>query len=259
MENAFDSGYYTLKDASWLENQKVAGKVLKDTISLIGENLKPGKSTKEINDLAETFINSFNGCSPTFKNYNGFPAGICISINRSLVHGIPSENIIIKDGDIIKIDSGVTYKKAIADMARTFIVGESSERNKLLVTTCKEALDNSLNFLNENIGTARIGDIGYIINKTAKKIGANVIIDLTGHSLEEDTPHWFPFIFNNGEKNKGIKIRPGMTLCIEPMLTYGSPKIYLQDDHWTINLEEMGAHEEDTIFVHERNIEIITR
>ena len=256
--NNFDSGYYTLKDDEWLKNQRLAGKVLKQAMDEMESAIKPGISTQEVNDIGEKYILSNNDYIPTFKGYMGFPTAVCISVNKELVHGIPKADKIINDGDVVKLDSGVTYKGAIADMARTIAVGNIDNKYKMLIEFCKKSLYDSIEYIGKNIGNIRLGDIGNVIQKSASRINANVIKDLSGHGLEENIPHWAPFIFNYGERKTGIKIRPRMTFCIEPMFVYGNDKIKLQDDKWTITTEDIGVHYEHTIFVHEDHIDIIT-
>jgi len=259
MNGIIDGGCYTLKDDEWLNNQRHAGKVLVETINEMGKLIAPGVPTKFINDLGEKMILSHDGCTPTFKGYNGFPEAFCISINKELVHGIPRDDRFIKDGDIVKIDGGVSYKGAIADMARTFAVGNADKRYLYLMDAAKSALSDAIASIKFDGGCEnRIGTIGYIIKKAAIKIGAKVITELTGHGLELGTPHWFPFIYNIGEKNKGLRIYPRMTFCIEPMMAYGNNKITLGTDNWTVSTESAGVHFEDTIFIHEDHVEIIT-
>ena len=258
MQNVLESGFYTLKDNAWLGNQRIAGKVLAGAMKEMEIHLVPGISTKEINDIGEEYIKKHDGCIPTFKGYNGFPEAICISLNTSLVHGIPRNDVIIKDGDIIKLDGGVTYNGAIADMARTFAVGEISTKNKMLIECCKKALDNAIDYIDKN-QNARLGDVGYVIKKTAASIGANVITELTGHGIEDMQLHAYPYVNNDGEKGKGLRIYQGMTIAREPMMCYGNNKIKMQEDNWTINLADIGVHEEETIFVHKDRVEIITR
>ena len=248
-------GFYTFKDSIWLENQRYAGSVLRTALEKAEAAISVGISTLELNQIVEDHIID-NKCIPTFKGYSGFPCTCCISTNNELVHGIPSD-ITLNEGDIVKIDSGATYNGAIADMARTYVVGNTSPKNKLLIASCKEALDNAIASFDKK--PYRLGNIGYAIKKTASKINAKIVTDLTGHGLEINEPHWFPIVLNVGEKDSGIILYPNMTLCIEPMFTYGSPKIKIKKDGWTVVLEDIGVHFEDTIFVHEDFIEIITR
>lgn len=260
MQNILDNGFYTLKDNIWLENQRYAGKVLKEAFHIMEQNLIPGISTKKLNDIAEEFIISHTNCFPTFKGYSGFPESICISINKEVVHGIPKENVIIKEGDIVKLDGGVTYNGAIADMAKTYAIGDIDVKQKYLIETCKKALNNAIDYIDKNIGrnTVRLGDVGNIIYKTAKNINANVITELSGHGISDNMLHTFPFVYNNGDKGKGLILHSGMTIAIEPMLLYGSNKITVMEDKWTITTNSIAAHEEHTIFIHNDHVEIIT-
>ena len=248
---------YSLKDKTWLENQRHAGKVLTETLLTVKKLLIPGVTTKEINDCGEDFINSNDGCTPTFKGYKGYPASLCISVNKELVHGIPKETCILQDGDVVKIDAGVTYKGAIADMAATFIVGTVKNiKVAMLVDACKQSLQKTIAGIKVNSST--LGDVGYVIKKEAIKINASVISELGGHGLEIDDLHAYPYVFNIGERGDGPTIRPGMTLAIEPMMVYGNSRITYGSDNWTVSTETVGVHFEHTIFVHEDNVEIIT-
>ncbi len=260
MEKNIDpGGYFTIKDEEWLLNQRHAGKVLSATHQLVKSKVVDGITSTDLNLIGEQFMLSHEGCTPTFKGYNGFPAAMCISINEELVHGIPSKDKFLKIGDIVKIDAGVTYKGAIADSAITTVVGEYADtKYKYLVEGCKKCLDNVILYINENISNIRLGDVGFFIKKEGARIGANIIKELTGHGLEYNDPHWFPLVLNYGERNKGVKIIPNTTLCIEPMFIYGSTKLNIQKDGWTITTQDIGAHWEHTIFTHKDRVEIIT-
>lgn len=261
MENISDSCYYTLKDNVWLENQRHAWKILSNAVLEMSKHIHPGISTKKINDIGEEYIRSNNDCIPTFKGYRGFPEAVCISLNNEVVHGIPKDNVILKDGDIVKIDCGVTYNGAIADMARTYSIGNIDIKYKYLMDACKRALNDSIKYINDNIGknVIRLGDVGNIIHKTAKRINANVITSLSGHGLENDTLHWYPFVNNVGERGKGLRLYPGMTIAIEPMVLYDDNSITVGNDNWTVFTKSIAIHEEDTIFIHNDHVEIITK
>ncbi len=251
----------SIKDAEWLSDQRHAGHVLVGAIDAALAQVSPGKSTKEIDGIIEGFILSHHDCLPTFKGYRGFPAASCISINKEIVHGIPHPDRIIQEGDVVKVDAGVTYMGAIADMARTIIVGEPKDlKHKLLLEYCERALNSAINsFKFEKGYLNRLGNIGNAIQKEAKKINANVVIDLGGHGLEKNHPHGQPFVSNIGEKDDGPILHPGMTIAIEPMFTFGNIKPVIGKDGWTISLSDVGTHHEDTIFIHEDSVEIITR
>jgi len=253
-----DNGYYTIKNNIWLENQRFAGSVLVESMAAAKEQIKEGITTKQLNDTIEHVIVS-NKCSPTFKGYNGFPETACISLNNQIVHGIPNETII-KDGDVLKIDIGVTHNDAIADAATTIIVGgKSNPKIERLMESCKKSIYNVIDYLNNNLQTARVGNIGYILKKEATSIGANVVKDLAGHTIEtEGRLHWTPFIPNFGNKGEGVHVLPNMTFAIEPMFIYGDNSIKLSDDKWVVLTKDIGVHFEHTLFIHNDRVEVIT-
>ena len=250
---------YSIKDNAWLENQRHAGEVLTETLRNVKDILVPGITTKYISDCGEAYIIANEGCTPTFKGYKDFPAALCISVNRELVHGIPKPSTVLQEGDIVKIDAGVTYNGAIADMAATFVVGDPNNINKkyiMLINACKQSLRNAISGI--VINSTTLGDLGYVIKKEASRINASVISELGGHGIELYELHAYPYVFNIGERGDGPTIRPGMTLAIEPMMVYGNSKIKYGDDNWTVTTEGFGVHFEHTIFVHEDKIELIT-
>jgi len=261
MQTRYNYHIYSIKDQNWLESQRVAGQVLSKAIQEGLKAVVPGKTTREIDKVVETFILDHFMCEATFKGYKGFPAATCISVNNEIVHGIPGDRII-QEGDVVTLDSGVTHNGAIADMARTMIVGESKNiKHKWLLINCKLALNAAVSAINNTIERKvpiRLGTIGAAISHTAKQINAHVIVDLGGHGFESNTPHGYPFVHNTGEKDTGPILYPGTTIAIEPMITFGSPKIRIAEDGWTVLLEDVGVHEEDTIFIHEDRVEIIT-
>jgi methionyl aminopeptidase len=245
-----------LKDDDWLFKQRIAGQVVAKTLKLL-ENLVLSKSTKsmlELNALAEEFI-YFNKCTPTFKNYKGFPAGVCISINKQLVHGIPTD-YVLQEGDVVSFDLGATYEGAIADSALTCIYGEpkSSEHVRLIQAT-EESLMKGIESI--KIGN-RLGCIGNAIYKCAKYHGFGLVSNYGGHGLHWDAPHAAPFVANKAEINEGIRISEGLSIAIEPMLTIGAPNTRVLDDGWTVVTNDIGAHAEHSVFIHKDSVEIIT-
>jgi len=244
---------YSLKDEEWLENQLHAGMVLSRAIKEAVSSLSVGMSTKEIDDICEEVICDHEGCTPTFKGFMGFPCATVISLNEEVVHGIPSEERRISGGDIVTVDAGVTFKGAIADMARTVFVGYISFELELLIKTCENCFHAAVRAI-EATDTPRLGDIGYAISREAKKIGANVISDYGGHGIEKNKPHAHPFVYNVGERGKGpILYSPGTVICIEPMLTFGPATTNIKDDGWTVYTKETSVHYENTIFIGENN------
>ncbi|CAB4196537.1 Map Methionine aminopeptidase [uncultured Caudovirales phage] len=250
------NGLVRLKEKDWVDKQRIAGKIAAKTLTYLENQIK-NKTTSsliELNDAAEKLITDAGGIL-TFKGYKGFPAGVCISVNKQLVHGIPS-SYKLQDGDIISFDLGVTIDGAIADTATTCIYGNpKSDRHALLVQATKECL--KLGIESIKIGD-RIGAIGSAIYNHAKKSGFSVITQYGGHGLDWNTPHAHPFIDNKSDIDKGLHIQPGLTICIEPMLVIGSNNTKVLNDGWTVVTPDVGAHEEHTLFVHEDHVEIIT-
>lgn len=255
--NSFSlNGLVKLKNSDWLEKQRFAGKIAAQTLLLL-EQLVKEKTTKsliELNNIAEEFIVQ-NKCLPTFKNYKGFPAGVCISVNKQLVHGIPTD-YKLQEGDVVSFDLGTTFEGAIADTAITRIYGEpKSERHVSLIKATEVALMSGINAI--QVGK-KIGCIGYAIFKSSKNSGFSTITKYGGHGLDWDVPHAAPFIANKSELDEGIRIQSGLSIAIEPMLTIGSTETRTSSDGWTVLTNDIGAHAEHSIFVHEDHVEIIT-
>jgi methionyl aminopeptidase len=262
--NQSRNDFVKLKDDKWLANQRIAGKVVSQSLTLL-ENLVKEKTTKsliDMNSVVEEFIIK-NECIPTFKNYKGFPSGVCISVNKQLVHGIPGD-YKLQDGDVISFDLGATYNGAIADSAITCIYGEpKSEDHVALLETTREALYAGINAV--KIGN-RIGAIGNAIYKYTRSKGFKVIENYGGHGIcmTDDgigIPHAQPFICNRANENDGIRIQSGLTIAIEPMVVPNNSSIHtkISNDGWTVYTEEVGCHFEHTIFVGDSGVEMITR
>lgn len=245
-----------LKDENWLIKQRAAGKIAAGALSLLEKAiLDRGHFTAlDLNEMAEKYITDKGG-SLTFKNYKGFPAGVCISINKEMVHGIP-KNYVIQDGDLVSFDLGVTIEGAIADTALTCIYGQpKSERHVQLLKTTEESLVQGIKAI--EVGK-RLGVIGAAIYKHAHSRGFGVINNYGGHGLDWNIPHAPPFVENKSDSTKGIRIQPGLAIAIEPMLTLGSISTTTLADGWTVVTPDLSAHFEHSIFVHKDHIEIIT-
>jgi methionyl aminopeptidase len=245
-----------LKNDDWLQKQRVAGKVVAATLSFLEAQVKDKTihSMLELNALAEDIIEK-SECTATFKNYKGFPAGVCISINNQLVHGIPTD-YKLQEGDVVSFDLGATYQGAIADSALTCIYGtpKSPEHIRLIQAT-EEALMAGIAAI--KIGN-RLGCIGHAINKHFKNSGFESVTNYGGHGLCWNTPHAAPFVANKAELNEGIRIVSGLSIAIEPMGTIGSPTTKVLDDGWTVITNNINNHVEHSIFVHSDHVEIIT-
>ena len=260
-KNIFKSTLVDLKDNSFLENQRIAGKIAAQTLSLL-QNLVADKTTKsliELNTLAEEYIIQAGG-TPTFKNYKGFPAGVCISVNKQLVHGIPT-NYLLKEGDVVSFDLGATFQGAIADSAITCIYGNPKSDNHVkLIEANYQCLIKGIESI--KIG-ARLGVIGQAISRHAKNCGFGLITQYGGHGISitkegVGIPHAPPFVANKSTTNEGIRIQPGLVIAIEPMLVIGSPETRTLSDGWTVMTEDISCHAEHSIFVHEDHVEIMT-
>lgn len=255
--NSFNTnGLIKLKDQLWLDKQRVAGKIAAKTLSMLKTYVdnKTELSLLELNNIAEKFITEAGG-TPTFKGYKGFPAGVCISVNKELVHGIPKDEKL-QEGDVVSFDLGVTFQGAIADTAITCIYGQpKSPMHVSLIQATEEALNRGIAAV--GVGK-RLGAIGFVISKFAKGKGFGVVDKYGGHGLDWNIPHAAPFVANKSAQDEGIRIQKGLSIAIEPMLTLGSNSTKTLDDGWTVVTNDIGAHFEHSIFVHDDHIEILT-
>ena len=236
----------TIKSAREIELMKEAGKILAQTPDELKKFIRPGISTLDIDRKGEEIIRSF-GCIPSFLNYNGYPASICVSVNDEVVHGIPSKHHIIKEGDIVSLDAGVIYKGYHSDAARTWGVGEISPEAAKLIEVTKQSFF-------EGIKYAKAGnhlyDISNAIDAYVRPFGYGIVQDLVGHGIGSHL-HEDPEIPNFRQKRKGIKLQPGMTLAVEPMINMGRCDVAWLDDDWTVVTDDgsLSAHYENTILI----------
>lgn len=251
-----NNNYIDLKDQDWLDKQRIAGRVVAKTLIMLEDEVKnkTNLTLLELNEMAEAFIYE-NKCTPTFKNYKNFPAGVCTSVNKQLVHGIPND-YRLQSGDLISFDLGATYEGAIADSAITCIYGSPKfERHLDLVNTTKECLMRGISAIKVE---KQLGVIGQAIYKYGRDKGYAVVTQYGGHGLSWDQPHSSPFVANKSEPSEGIRIVPGLAIAIEPMLIIGSNDTFVAKDGWTVMGNDVSAHFEHSIFVHDDHIEIIT-
>lgn len=245
----------TIKSSREIELMREAGKILARVHEALGNELKPGMSTLEVDRIGETMIRSF-GCEPSFKNYCGYPASVCVSVNEEVVHGIPCAERIIEEGDIVSLDIGVIHKGYHSDAARTHGVGRISEEAKLLIERTRQSFF-------EGIRQAKAGnhlhDISNAIGDYAEGFGYGVVRDLCGHGIGSQL-HEDPEIPNFRQKRRGIRLKPGMTLAVEPMVNAGTREVVWLDDEWTVITEDLSlsAHYENTILITEGEPEILT-
>jgi methionyl aminopeptidase len=245
------------KSAQELDQMARAGTIVADALSLLGENIRPGTTTAELDQLADEFIRSRGGV-PTFKGYRGpypYPASICTSPNDVVVHGIPDEYALV-EGDILSVDVGVTLDGFVADSAYTFPVGEIDAETERLLEVGNAAL-------HAGIDRARAGgkltDISHAVQRVTEYAGFSVVRSLVGHGVGRDM-HEDPQIPNFGEPGRGPTLAPGMTLAIEPMITAGGPEVVVRPDQWTIATADgsLSAHFEHTVAVTKEGPRILT-
>lgn len=238
-----------------IELMKQAGKAVALTFKTLESEIKAGMSTLDIDSIVDRVFKE-NGCTSAEKGYYGFPANACVSVNDTLIHGIPSNKIILRDGDIVSVDIVANYKGYMADACRTFKVGTISERAERLVRVAKEAFFEALNYV--KVGNT-IGDISHAIQKYVESHGYNVTRDYTGHGIGSHM-HEDPSIPNYGKEGTGTKIVPNIALCIEPMILEGRKDTRVLNDGWTVKSRDgkLTAHYENTVIVTEEGYEIIT-
>ena len=252
----------TIKSKREIELMKEACKVVALTYEKLEKEIKPGMTTYELDQIAENTMRSL-GAIPAEKGYDSgirgvpkFPASICVSINDEVIHGIPSKNRIIKNGDVVSIDTVALKDGFNGDAARTFIVGKSSKEAQRLVEVTKQAFFEGIKFAKPGY---RIGDISHAIGEYVRSQGYSVVKEFQGHGIGREM-HEDPGIPNYGKAGRGMKIEPGMTLAIEPMVIQGKPNILELDDGWTIITEDgsLAAHYENTILITEKEPKILT-
>ena len=232
-----------------------AGRVVVETLALLGDAIQPGVTTQALDEIAEDYIRAQGG-KPTFKGYRGFPASICASPNSMVVHGIPGP-YALAEGDVISIDVGVTLDGFVADSACTFPVGNADDETQRLLDVCEEALA-------AGIAQAwpgnRVGDISAAVQRVTERAGFSVVRSLVGHGVGRSM-HEEPQIPNYGEPGRGPRLSTGMTLAIEPMITAGGPDVYVADDQWSIytNDDSLAAHFEHTVAVTDDGPRILTQ
>ncbi len=246
----------TLKSNREIAIMKEAGRIVELAHKAVEQAIRPGISTLELDKIAYDVITSHNAI-PSFLNYNGFPNSICASINEVVIHGIPKNNMKLKDGDIISIDIGASYKGYHGDAARTHVVGRVSADKLKLIEVTKQALFEGLKYAKPG---QRLSDISSAIESYAKQFGYGIIEEYTGHGIGQAL-HEDPAIPNFGEAGHGPILKKGMTLAIEPMITMGTNQIKVLNDNWTVVTidKKPSAHYEETIVITDAGYEILTK
>lgn len=244
-----------LKTKAQIEAFKEAGRVSAKVLREVGEIIRPGISTWELDQYVEQLIR-LEGAKPSFKGLYGFPGSICASLNDMVVHGIPSKDVILKDGDIISIDTGATVDGWVGDNAYTYAVGNIDEGTKELLEVTEQCMWAGINAA---LAGNRLGDIGHAVQSLAESHGFGVIREYVGHGVGR-VMHEPPNVPNYGKAGKGMKLEPGLVIAIEPMITYGTYHVHTIDDGWGVVTNDGGnaAHFEKTIAVTEDGPVLIT-
>ena len=236
----------TIKSAREIELMKEAGRILEIVHNELGKALHPGMSTLDIDRLGEEIIRSY-GCIPSFLDYRGYPASICVSVNEEVVHGIPDKHRILRDGDIVSLDAGVIYKGYHSDAARTHGIGVISKEAEELIRVTRECFFEGIKYAKEG---NYLFDISAAIDSHAVSHGFGVVRDLCGHGIGTAL-HEAPEIPNYKMNRRGVKLKAGMTLAIEPMINRGTWEVDWLDDEWTVVTRDRGlsAHYENTVLI----------
>lgn len=249
-----------IKTEAEIEAMRTSGAILAKVLKLVQDSAKAGMSTKDLADIAAKELKSLGG-KPVFLGYGGtpaFPDVICISVNDEVVHGIPSSEQILRDGDLVSIDFGVNYEGMITDAARSFILGgDAKEQTKKLLRDTEASMYAGIEVLRDGV---RVGDISSAVQKVLVKGGYGIVRDLVGHGVGHSL-HEEPDIPNYGFAGSGQVLKAGMTIAIEPMATLGTHAVTVDEDQWTIRTADgsLAAHFENTILITDRGYEILTQ
>ena len=249
-----------LKTEDEIELMRKANQLVGLTLAELAKNIKPGVTTLQLDKIAEEFIRD-HGAIPTFKNFPNpfggpFPASICTSVNDVVVHGIPDKNTVLHDGDVISIDCGTLLAGYNGDSAYTFQVGEVSDEVKQLLSVTKESLYKAIEC---SVAGNHLGDIGQTVQDYCESYGYGIVRELTGHGIGKEM-HEDPQVPNYGRRGNGTKLKAGMCIAIEPMVTLGARNIYLAPDKWSIKTRDgkPAAHFEHTIAIRNGKAEILS-
>jgi len=249
-----------LRSSAEIQRLADAGAIADECMQMVLELVRAGVSTWELDQKAESFIRKHGGI-PSFKNYgegnNRFPGSLCTSLNDEIVHGIPSKKRILQSGDILKIDLGVTYHGYVSDMARTIAVGDVTEEARLLIERTQGSFEKALEVM---VPGMRIGDIGAAVQNYAESFGYGVVRELTGHGVGEEL-HEDPEVPNFGTAGRGLRLREGMVIAVEPMINAGSRHVRFMPDGWTVKTRDgsLSAHYENTVAITANGPRILTR
>ena len=245
----------SIKSAREIALMRESGRILAEVHERLKEEIKPGISTYEIDRIGEKMIRSY-GCTPSFLNYNGYPASICVSVNDEVVHGIPNKKRILKEGDIVSLDAGVIWKGYHSDAARTHGVGEISKEAQNLIDATRQSFYEGIKMA---VSGNHLNDISKAVESYISSFGYGIVRDLVGHGVGANL-HEDPQIPNFAQRRRGTKLRPGMTLAVEPMINMGGWQVEWLEDDWTVVTKDgsLSAHYENTILITDGEPEILT-
>jgi methionyl aminopeptidase len=246
-----------LKSPREIEIMAKGGRILAETVATLRAAVRPGVTTAELDQIAETFIRSHEGATPAFKGLYGFPGSVCASINNEIVHGIPSRRRTLQEGDIVSLDVGVRYQGFYTDSATTVAVGDVPAESRRLLEVTEAALAAGIEAAQAG---NHLGDIGAAVQGVVEGAGFSVVKDLVGHGIGVEF-HEKPQVPNYGKPKRGMKLAPGLTIAIEPMVNAGSPDTREMPDRWTIVTADgsRSAHFEHTVAITENGPRILTR
>ena len=244
-----------IKNHKEIDLMRRAGRITAEALLVARDIIRPGISTKEVDDKIRQYIERC-GATPSFLGYNGFPGSACISINNQVIHGIPSKNVIIKDGDIVKVDVGARYRGYNGDSARTYAVGKVSDEALRLIRVTEESFYEALKVMKAG---NRIGDIGHAVESFVISNGFSVVKAFVGHGLGKDL-HEEPEIPNYGKPGRGPRLYSGMTIAVEPMVNAGDFDVDILKDGWTVVTSDgsLSAHYENSVLITDSDPEILT-
>ena len=244
-----------IKSNDEIKLMREANLIVRDLLAYLEEKVKPGISTAKLDKLAYDFIKQ-RGAEPSFLGYDGFPASICASIDDVVVHGIPHDDMILEEGQIIGVDVGAYKHGFHGDAARTFAVGKISAEKQRLIDVTKECFFKGVSVLKDGV---RLGDLSSAIQSHAEKNGYSVVRELVGHGIGRKM-HEDPSVPNYGVQGHGVKLKKNMTIAVEPMINMGKRDIYVDDDGWTIHTVDglPSAHYENTLLITEDGYELLT-
>ncbi len=245
----------TIKSSREIGLMTEAGRILEIVHEELQKALHPGMTTWEIDKLGEEIIRSY-GCTPSFLDYNGYPASICVSVNEEVVHGIPDKHRFIREGDIVSLDAGVIYRGYHADAARTHAIGKISEEAGKLIDVTRQSFFEGLKYARDG---NHLFDISSAIGRYAESFGYGVVRDLCGHGIGTSL-HEEPQIPNHVMDRKGVRLKKGMTLAIEPMINMGTWEVEWLENKWTVVSRDhsLSAHYENTVLITEDEPKLLT-